>query len=293
MSFSQRYGHAELILDKNGMSEQLQNRIFNAIINHVDSFHEAIGDNEKMLHNIYDRCFKSPLSDLIGHSNQGIIILMTRKFLEFEWYHVYDFIENTLTIDQLDGKSELIKNINAVLKEENSAYRLINGNIVEITSEEEILEIQKAIESGFEGVKIHISQAVNILSNRDKPDYRNVIKESISAVESICQIITNDKKATLAKALDRIEEKYKIHSALKEGFNKIYGYTSDSDGIRHGLTEKPKNLTLTDAKFMLIVCSAFVNYLIGKISDLGIKIEVWIKISLGDFTQIKKMVLMK
>ena len=48
----------------------------------------------------------------------------------------------------------------------------------------------------------------------------------------------------------------------KGAFDKLYGYTSDADGIRHALLEEDK-VTFEQAKFMLVVCSAFTNYVIG------------------------------
>ncbi len=38
------------------------------------------------------------------------------------------------------------------------------------------------------------------------------------------------------------------------------------------MTEEP-NVSSTDARFMLVACSAFVNYLLGKASETGIKLE--------------------
>jgi hypothetical protein len=43
----------------------------------------------------------------------------------------------------------------------------------------------------------------------------------------------------------------------------MYGYTSDADGIRHALLDQP-SLSFEDAKFMLVSCSAFANYLVAK-----------------------------
>ena len=68
-----------------------------------------------------------------------------------------------------------------------------------------------------------------------------------------------------------MEEKIEIHPALKKAFNNLYGYTSDSGGIRHASLSE-SNLKFEDAKFMLVSCSAFTNYLIAKISDKGDKI---------------------
>lgn len=74
---------------------------------------------------------------------------------------------------------------------------------------------------------------MQLLTNKKNPDYRNSIKESISAIEALCKIKTNDDKATLRKALNLIEQKYGLHPALKGAFEKLYGYSSDADGIRH------------------------------------------------------------
>jgi hypothetical protein len=105
-----------------------------------------------------------------------------------------------------------------------------------------------------------------LFSDRKTPDYRNSIKESISAVEALCVIITGDQSATVGKALAEIEKKYSIHKALRTGLSAIYGYSSDSGGIRHALLEGGTVVTFEEAKFMLVSCSAFINYLIAKVN---------------------------
>ena len=52
-----------------------------------------------------------------------------------------------------------------------------------------------------------------------------------------------------------------------EAFKDLYGYASDENGIRHGGIDF-KNVPPEDAKFMLVSCSAFVNYLIEKWSKV-------------------------
>jgi hypothetical protein len=108
-----------------------------------------------------------------------------------------------------------------------------------------------------------------LLSNRQKPDYRNSIKESISAVEALCRIVGGTPKATLGDALKQIETKVKMHPALREAFGKLYGYTNEAEGIRHSLLDEP-NLRLEDARYMVVTCSAFVNYVVSKSIEAGI-----------------------
>ncbi len=90
------------------------------------------------------------------------------------------------------------------------------------------------------------------------------IQCSISAVESQCCILLGDERATLGEALRHLErEGIGLHGALKEAFVKLYGFTSDAGGIRHGSIQ-PSDVDQDIAKFMLVTCSAFVNYLISK-----------------------------
>jgi len=157
------------------------------------------------------------------------------------------------------------------LKGENSAYRLVGEFITQITSEEEIIEIEEALDetAPFKPVSIQINDSLKFLSDRKSPNYRNSIKESISAVESLCRIITKKEKSTLGQLLKLIEVKIGLHGALKAAFSQLYGYTSDKDGIRHGLLDET-NIDFEEAKFMLVVCSAFINYVKIKITKMGI-----------------------
>jgi hypothetical protein len=59
--------------------------------------------------------------------------------------------------------------------------------------------------------------------------------------------------------------------APEEAFVKLYGYTSDADGIRHALMDE-SDLASEDAKFMLVLCSAFVNYLLAKAARANVAV---------------------
>ncbi|WP_414709879.1 AbiJ-NTD4 domain-containing protein [Puia sp.] len=187
---------------------------------------------------------------------------------------VYDFIDFLFQLRNQPIQSEFfIIDINLVLERELSGYRVINRLLAPITSEVEVLEIEKALNSignnkKYKGANIHLNEALIKLSDRENPDYRNSIKESISAIESISKDIANNKKADLAMAMKELKRVINIHPALEQGFVKIYGYTSDGDGIRHALTDEP-NLGQEDALFMLVASSAFINYLIAKAEKAG------------------------
>jgi hypothetical protein len=78
-------------------------------------------------------------------------------------------------------------------EKEVSAYRFVNGVIAKITDQVEIDEIDRALESTRDPVRTHLRRALELLSDRESPDYRNSIKESISAVESLVATVVGEK----------------------------------------------------------------------------------------------------
>lgn len=157
----------------------------------------------------------------------------------------------------------LYDTFNSLFKTECVGYRFIDGIATRITSEEEVKTIDEALNSKYDACSKCIDKAINYLYDRENPDYENSVKESISAIEAICNIINETTNKTLGDALKAIEKsgKVTIHPAMKNAFNSLYGYTSDKSGIRHnsGIDEKT---TYEEAKYMLVTCSAFLNYLI-------------------------------
>jgi len=278
--FSQRKGFKPIKCEMqvDSMDRELRNCLWNALTifywskvkGKVISPYKNI---KILLIKLWDSYFKKPI-DTLGNYWPKTHMKIRDYFFSCKWYEVYDFIEfiaNNYPI--VDINSKFMKSCNYVLERELSAYRFVGGRITQITSKEEVEEIEKALEisNPLKAVNIHLRRALDLLADRKSPDYRNSVKESISAVEAICNLITKEKKTTLGKALKKIEDKISLHHALKSAFSSLYGYTSDAGGIRHALLDEP-NLSFEDARFMLVSCSAFVNYLISKASKAGIKI---------------------
>ena len=153
--------------------------------------------------------------------------------------------------------------LNHHFKRLNFAYRIVNKEIVEITSEEEIKEIETTLSTSKDNIKIHLNNALELYSKRPVADYRNSIKESISAVEAISRNITGENVLNFKK----MEEKgVFVPTVLRKAFECLYGYTNDkTTGIRHALMDDTNAPQAEEALFMLVSCSAFINYLNKKI----------------------------
>ena len=191
------------------------------------------------------------------------------EVLDIVWVSCNWLVENYQIYNE-NHKNFIYDIMNDLFEKEFVGYRFVDKKIVPITDKNEIHEIEEAAHSPFEGCNTHIANAVAFLADRERKDYKNCIKESISAVESICKIIVGEEKATLGDALKVLERKRGLKGQLKSGFEKLYNYTNDKGGIRHAEGLFVSNVTFEEAKFMLVSCSAFVNYLIaeyGKITE--------------------------
>lgn len=221
---------------------------------------------------------KNVLSDVLGESNRknyeyfyeitnlfeskiNMVLLRApyNEVLDVIWY-IVNWLSNNYKTYSVDP----FERFNQEFEQESVGYRFVNGQIVQITDPIEIDEIEQAAKNRFEGCRNHIKKAVEYLSNRETKDYKNVVKESISAVESICKVITGNGSATLGDALNFLKNKRKLNPILKVAFEKLYAYTNDQGGIRHADGLFTSEVTFEEAKFMLVSCSAFVNYLISE-----------------------------
>lgn len=271
LSFSQRKGLKPIseVIQIESMNEELRNSIWNALDNTLwSSYKFLIRANN--LSNIFtlsdylwDTYFKKPV-DTIPEYGTDILAAIRNYFFETNWNEVYDLLEAIAKYCDLINEP-IYDHLNRVLERELSGYRFVNKQLTDIVNEQEIEMLESALkDSRFKGVSKHLQRALELYSDRKSPDYRNSIKDSILAVESIAKVVSDNPKATLGDALKVIEKKGLLHKALKEGFEKLYGYTNDADGIRHAMLEED-NLTADDARYFLLSCTSFVNYLKSKI----------------------------
>ncbi|MBO9655224.1 MAG: hypothetical protein J7562_12900 [Agrobacterium tumefaciens] len=282
MRFSQRIGKVaiDVPIQIEDISPELRNGIWNGIyicfLKDADlSRHwksETLGIIAHLGHLNF---FKLPVDELHEYGDDYIAWLK-KWFFGQPWLATYDYVDWLANYgafwkawqpgqDRYDSAVRFRQFINKVLEKENSVYRFVDQHLAEVSNEHEVDEIEKAIKTDgfFSPVSMHISAAVKLMSDRVEPDFRNSIKESISAVESAAKIVTGNSSATLGDALKTLGREGELHPALRDAFFRLYGWTSDAEGIRHSMLEQSK-LDLADARFMLIACSAFSNFLIDK-----------------------------
>ena len=118
--------------------------------------------------------FKKPIDTipLFFYGGDGGLAVLREYFFKTEWYGVYDFVEFVSQHGLEYLRDEFIVACNKFMEKENSGYRFVEGKIIEISSQDEIFEIEEAIKKStpYYGVKQHLSNAISLLSNKKKPD---------------------------------------------------------------------------------------------------------------------------
>lgn len=275
--FSQRIGVTEApsIIQLESISDALRNSSWNFIVslyNEGDAGWWCIAELSSQFF------FKLPVDELPPYNNRRHEWLK-KQFYGMPWYEVYDFVEFIVEYYQRSRdrpkyrKDQLHAIFNHMFEEELSGYRFVGGELVPLSSPAEVAEIESALATtsatGLAGAHAHIAAALRLLAKRPDPDYRNSIKESISAVEALSKQLGTAESQGLSGALTELGKKVPLHGAFRSGLLSLYGYTSDEGGIRHAMLQEP-SLGYDEAKYMAVACSAFVNFLAAKAQAAGI-----------------------
>lgn len=270
MSFATRMGIEEntIPLRKDEISYDLRVTIWNLFYRFIFCDRDFVKSITKVsLQDYFEKLtfhfWKEALDELPTDSTAQIGYIRD-KYFSYDWIKFYSFLEYSIQVLQ-DVFPQLEPSLNISLKKERAPFRSINGEYYLLTDDQEIDELETVLnDDSFKEVNIHIKAASRMYSDRENPDYRNSIKESISAVECMAHIITGNPDATLGDALKNLKKIKHLHPSLATGFSNLYGYTSNGDGIRHALKDTDNELQPEDAKFFLMICISFINYLKAK-----------------------------
>lgn len=275
--FSQRIGavQAPTIIQLESISAPLRNSIWNLLVSLFDEGDSGWWHIAELSSQFF---FKLPVDELPPYNHRRQEWLKKHLFAA-PWYTVYDYVEFVVEwyerarVRQRYRKDQLHAILNRIFEEELSGYRFVGDELVPVSSQAEVSAIESALSTtsatGLAGAHAHIVGALQLLAKRPDPDYRNSIKESISAVEALAKQLGTSDSQGLAGALTELAKKVPLHGALRAGLLSLYGYTSDEGGIRHAMLEEP-NVGYDEAKYMAVACSAFVNFLGAKAQAGGI-----------------------
>lgn len=269
LKFSDRIGVTtpRLEMQREEMSDGLRNRLWNifelSIINpyRLELSRHSNGNAVLLCRLIWDAHLKLPLNQMNPSWGEGFEEKLRTYFSNRVWHDVYNLLEFIAEQPDYELSEAFISWCNEVLEGELSAYRFVGNTLTPITDSTELDAISEAQDNATTPAQTHLHQAVAHLSDRESPDYRNAIKESMSAVESeLCAMIGDPNKA-LGAAMSKAEQQFGIVPMFKSSVEKLYQFSNGDSGARHSLSDQSYEVTFADAKYVLVTCSAFLNYL--------------------------------
>lgn len=279
MKFSDRMGitKPKEIIQIKDMDESLRNGLWNCFLEHFAKqiVQRTITGYEGIQwtnfgRNLYIKIYKNLLSkpiDEIGINPELEIAKLRKMFLlEWKYYEVYNFCEFLAKYGGLNSHeaSQFTNECNNILRINLSGWTFIGNNLSSISSEEEVKSIEEAISSkgNLKESADHYKKALELFSKKPSPDYKNSIKESCSAVESLLQNITGKESFTLGQCISEMRKNtaFDDEKLLLDALDKIWGFASQF-GIRHANNpNKKSNIGFEEAKLCLILSSAVINF---------------------------------
>ena len=269
LTFSQAQGYEPLPepLSLDVISNEARTKLWNVLYGHVRSSTEdgrlIVAHWLRILQMLHVNFFVLPADEFV-RTFERFIQNYKAWFLDIAPINkVFDLL--LMIMRQPDCPREFVDAISRTFEECRLAYYVDKQAPVTIfpaTTPTEGEAISNALrdirEAGLQGAEAHFREASNLIN---LGDWGGAVRESIHAVESVArQIDPNDSK-TLGSALASLERQG-LHPALREGFRKIYGYTSDESGIRHALLNDTRaDVSQDEAVFMLGACASFASYL--------------------------------
>ena len=275
-SFSQRYGYEPLPepMRLEELSSDLRREIWNEVRefllekrSHGYGIYFFDEQTNRLIERVIGRYTERP-SDTISTNCEEVLTTFKNSILTDKFNRVLDLIE--IMVNDRDMTEDFVKCAD-LFEQSGAAYWLDTSQrpycFVPRGSKEQGEATQQAIETicenNFDGAAGHLRQATEHLNAQQ---YADSIADSIHAVESVARMIDPEASETLGPALDSLEKGGLLkHAALKAAFKKLYGYTSDEQGIRHSLLDQDSAAVgLDEAMFMFGACASFAAYLAEK-----------------------------
>lgn len=274
-SFPERYGFkpSRTTIQTDSLDDDTRVRLWNVIAEFKKRIYDrGLWDAEKkILRHMWAEFFRNPLDTM--KSDEAIWAMMRQTALTGQWYDVFGLIESFIeAMERVDVDAG--KTLGPLFDDELSrclvGWRFVGTELVAVDRDEEREALVEALDASADltGANQHLARAMSHMSNRENPDYANAVKEAISAVEAVVGKLTGEH--TLGAGLKKLEASgVSIHPALRLGWDKLYGWTSDESGVRHGSID-PASVDQALAKYMVVSCSAFVSYLIEEGRKVGL-----------------------
>ena len=279
VNFSERYGYEPLPkpMRLEELSEDLRRELWDEVRQLLFRYRNGLrpsyffNDNgRELIERVLGEYQRKP-RDEIHTSYDHVLDYCKHVLMNGLFFKVLTFLEILIAINEDETKiRDFGYAVEQLFEKHGASYRLdtsaLDCEFFPCSSEEQAISIQKALkvlgERNMKGAATHLRDAAGHINDGQ---FADSVADSIHAVESVARIF-DPKAKSLTPALNSLEKAGVLnHRALKEAFSKLYGYTSDEQGIRHALlTSSAADVGQDEALFMFGACASFAAYLTQK-----------------------------
>ncbi|KAA6093631.1 MULTISPECIES: AbiJ-NTD4 domain-containing protein [Pantoea] len=216
-------------------------------------------------------------------SHTPAIEVLRNLVMNIPWFRFYDTVETVaeriIYIDEEDNFSQSRKNesvsfsayrqrVNELFSEYNIDWKMNESGQLELPLppflEEKVKSTEERLADEFRPARAHFAKARAFALGSHR-DAENSIKESISAIESICKTFYPD-ASTLGDALKMMRKDGSVSPMLITIVEKFYAYANAEPAVRHG-SNKDSAVLEYDAELALHFAAAFIRTLIVRRKD--------------------------
>ena len=260
-----------------GISDGLSNCLWNAFYSTYLIVYDASGQElpwhysryapwysprETMFKKMWLDFFEQRQNEIPGYPELWLQVF-DRGYQILDGFKKFDFVEAVWEYGPPEYRDSFGARCDECLLKGRTPYRFVEGRFAPYMTDAEKRTVQDAIASTeiTGGPESHLKKALDHISSRERPDYRSSMQNSISALESAVKEAagtdTTDKNFGTALAI--LKEKVSLENSLRDSISKLFGWTNEI-GVRHGSPGK-RDLKKEDALYLLVTCSALVNYI--------------------------------
>lgn len=260
------------VLAPEEMSMSYRNLLWSAVyVEYNNDYQDASVDDLSV--GIWVHGFGKAYDDIERLKRRDVLAQVKRWIQTADWMKVYDMLETIISAG--GDSSDFISSLNGAMESHKVPFRIVNGLVTPVDAPTDVEAVEDALEKlrGLPAAQGHIQRALALMSDRVNPDYTNSVKESISAVESLCMVLVSKPNASLGDALKVLGgmDGISLHPALIKSWTAAFGWSSTAKGIRHGASNAEK-VNEAEARYWLVTSSAFVALLVKEALAAGISI---------------------
>lgn len=112
----------------------------------------------------------------------------------------------------------------------------------------------------WHGAHAHWTKALRFREDAAQ-DLPNAAKEAIAALEAVAKVAVDLPAGTLGDCIKVLRREGTVSPPLLKAFESLWGYASESPGVRHGSAQSPR-ITLSEARFIFATAEAGIHLLL-------------------------------